>query len=93
MIRMNRFSGYLYFLMLLITIPACRQKQPDEWKGNREKIEAILALPDVDKTEVISFALYAVHRNILKLTSNFYTLDVWPGPVRFVWYFEPLGTQ
>ena len=68
---------------VIILLSGCRQPQ-NEWERNKKKIEAILDLPELEKSEVISFTLYTVHDGILKLSANFYPLDKWPERKAFL---------
>jgi hypothetical protein len=43
-------------------------------RGPRQKPADLLAVPDVPRDEVICFALYTVHNNVLKMTAQLYPL-------------------
>ena len=56
-------------IVLAITIPAASQQKKKAAKGR-----AILAIPEVEKKDVICFALYTVSDGTLKLTAQLYPL-------------------
>ena len=54
-------------LSVLATYTSCLRKKAESFDA--------LAIPKVSKDQVICFALYTVHNNILKLTAQLYPLD------------------
>ncbi len=64
------------FALLVFCAPAAAQQ-------NRARKGADLSIPDVEKKDIICFALYTVHDNTLKLTAQLYPLsDSDPKTVR-----------
>ncbi|MGQ9573699.1 MAG: metallophosphoesterase family protein [Thermoguttaceae bacterium] len=57
--------------------PAAAEKppQPKKRKSGAKRPADLLQIPKVGKDQVICFALYTVHNNILKLTAQLYPLD------------------
>ncbi len=65
-----KFSAYLAIFTLamwFVTEPAVAQQ-------NAQRRRAILTIPDVERKDVICFALYTVHDQTLKLTAQLYPL-------------------
>jgi len=71
----RRFTLVLTALMLFLA-PSLSSAQGKKKKQKRPNPgRAILSIPEVSKEKVICFALYSVHKNILKLTAQLYPLD------------------
>ena len=72
---LNRLT-LLCFALLVICAPAVAQQK-------RARKGADLSIPNVEKKDLICFALYTVHDNTLKLTAQLYPLsDSDPKTVR-----------
>jgi phosphodiesterase/alkaline phosphatase D-like protein len=61
--------------LLLFVSPASVDAQGKKKKKRANSGRAILSIPEVTKDKIICFALYTVHKNILKLTAQLYPLD------------------
>ena len=78
--RLKSFGAIgLVTLMLvgLLTLPLLNSAvgQAKKKKNQARQQRPPLVIPEVGKDEVICFALYTVHDNILKLTAQLYPLD------------------
>ncbi|MEQ9412161.1 MAG: hypothetical protein RIK87_30925 [Fuerstiella sp.] len=58
----------------LVVLLACTSV-PAQQKGKKRPARAVLTIPDVDRSQVICFALYTVHDRTLKLTAQLYPLQ------------------
>ena len=67
------FSWLTCIVVLGLTATDSGAQEPR--KNNARRGRADLAIPDVSKKDIICFALYTVHDNILKLTAQLYPLD------------------
>ena len=63
-------AGLCCLILLLGLTPAIAQQN-----AQRRPRRAVLEIPDVERSEVICFALYTVHDNTLKLTAQLYPLQ------------------
>ncbi|QDV42389.1 hypothetical protein Enr13x_22340 [Stieleria neptunia] len=63
-------AGLCCLALLLAVTPALAQQN-----NQRRPRRAILEIPEVERSEVICFALYTVHDNTLKLTAQLYPLQ------------------
>ncbi|MCH7990312.1 MAG: hypothetical protein IID46_14315, partial [Planctomycetes bacterium] len=70
----KRFILVLLALLLFVS-PAFVYAQGKKKKKRANSGRAILSIPNVTKDKIICFALYTVHKNILKLTAQLYPLD------------------
>ncbi|MCS7469290.1 hypothetical protein NZK35_21785 [Stieleria sp. ICT_E10.1] len=63
-------AGLCCLAILLAVAPATAQQN-----AQRRPRRAVLEIPEVERSEVICFALYTVHDNTLKLTAQLYPLQ------------------
>ncbi len=76
--RTARFAALLLAVALLAGMAGAAQPKkakPKRGKKTRKKPNASWIITKVDKDKVICFALYTVHKNVLKLTAQLYKLD------------------
>ena len=70
----QRFLLVLLALLLFVS-PVSVFAQGKKKKKGANRGRAVLSIPKVSKDKIICFALYTVHKNILKLTAQLYPLD------------------
>ena len=66
-----KFIKWLTISALVVLIAGVAVSQQ---KNQKRKGRAVLSVPEVAKEDLICFALYTVHDNILKLTAQLYPL-------------------
>jgi hypothetical protein len=73
--RTARLIALLLTVALLTGLAGAAAKKAKPKRRPRKKPNASWMITKVDKDKVICFALYTVHKNILKLTAQLYKLD------------------